>query len=111
MGNNPVSKQIVVYLESYATNEHRLRQIVNLKSVLGRVNGIVSSIVYGSYLTDKEKPNDIDIVIWLKDSLGYCARVELEDSAREIGIDLRIMKGALFDSYLAWIRGTKKLIE
>jgi len=105
--------KILGYLKNHAWNDHRKMLLEGLKEALSeiaRYGYIERAFLYGSYLSDKELPSDIDMVL----EIGWIAplpRCKFRDYYETLCLDIQSMRGALFDSYSKWAKGHKKVIE
>ena len=115
-----LSQNILSQLKLHAWNEHRAKLFSRLKEILddlARLGTIERAILYGSYLSDKPEPSDIDLIVWLENvkepSHLFWNLSKLEENAK-LGIpmiDLTTAKGGLFRAMLNWIDGFKLVIE
>jgi predicted nucleotidyltransferase len=112
------SQAILNELKPYASNEYRTKLLARLEVILDKLANkgtIAKAILYGSYLSDKPEPSDIDIIIWLESNTKHwflwSSRMESESKLADPKIDLNLIKGQLFWAMFKWITGTKELIE
>lgn len=101
-------------IESYAFNERRKELSDSLDSALAVIlehTEIERVGLFGSYFTPKLQPNDVDIIVQTKDCLPSDVMYKLEYLVTHPYVHLKVMGGALFDSFSDWSHAETVVID
>lgn len=107
---------------TFTNSDHRVQLFDKLLELIANAkatNAVDEVIINGSFTTAKEKPNDIDLILVLKDSVMLNPNVELSPShynalskrqlRKNYGFDVFVdnKNGDVYNFFLDWFQKTK----
>lgn len=82
------------------------RRLLHIYDLAQRTGHLQQFIIFGSYVTAKNEPNDVDVVLVMKDSF------RLADCPREcLGLFDHALAQARFGASIFWVRPNAMLLE